>query len=139
MNLKWISPERKKEKGLENFYRYMTKKTKKLLNVKSSTAKSSDSWKLANLKKLIFWRKWTKLRESDRETIMNLIQETKQMNLKWISTEIKKEPKKGRKKRGRRILQDWWPKTPRNCWMWNQQLPNYKIVSDGWKLESWIF
>ena len=43
MNLKWISPERKKEKGLENFYRYMTKKTKKLLNVKSSTAKSSDS------------------------------------------------------------------------------------------------
>ena len=139
MNLKWISPERKKEKGLENFYRYMTKKTKKLLNVKSSTAKSSDSWKLANLKKLIFWRKWTKLRESDRETDMNLIQETKQMNLKWISTEIKKEPKKGRKKRVRRILQDWWPKTPRNCWMWNQQLPNYKIVSDGWKLESWIF
>ena len=37
---------------------------------------------------------------------MNLIQETKQMNLKWISTEIKKEPKKGRKKRVRRILQD---------------------------------
>ena len=47
-----------------------------------------------------------KVRESEREMVMNLIYKTKQMNLKWISTEIKKEPKKGRNKRVRRILQD---------------------------------
>ena len=34
-----------------------------------------------------------KVRESERETVMNLIYKTKQMNLKWISTERKKERK----------------------------------------------
>ena len=43
-----------------------------------------------------------KVRESEREMVMNLIYKTKQMNLKWISTERKKE----RKKRVRRILPD---------------------------------
>ena len=37
-------------------------------------------------------------------------------------------PDKERKKKGvKRILPEWWPKRPRNCWMWNQQLPKYKI------------
>ena len=38
-----------------------------------------------------------------------------------------------------RIWPDWWPKRPRIRWMWNQQLPNYKVFSDWWKLASWIF
>ena len=42
MNLKWISRDRKKEKEkkeLREFYLLMNKKTKKLLNVKSTTSK----------------------------------------------------------------------------------------------------
>ena len=34
-----------------------------------------------------------KVRESEREMVMNLIYKTKQMNLKWICTERKKERK----------------------------------------------
>ena len=64
---------RKKEsKALGEFFRIHDQKDKKLLNLKSTTTKLSDSWKLANFN-LISWRKWAKLRESDRETVMNLI------------------------------------------------------------------
>ena len=40
----------------------MNKAEKKLLNVKSTTPKLSDSWKLANLN-LVFWRKWEEVIE----------------------------------------------------------------------------
>ena len=49
---------------------------------------------------------------------INLKWETNQMNFKCISTV---------KKGAMRIWPDWWPKRPRICWMWNQQLPNYNV------------
>ena len=74
----------------------MNKSQKKLLNVKSTIPKLSDSWKLPSLN-LIFWRKWAKVREKQLWISSHI---GKKANELEMDLSRKKERKKERKRLG---------------------------------------
>ena len=92
--LRWISRERKKarkkkRKELWEFYRIDDQKDQEIAEREINGAQAIRFLKATKLE----FNFLENVIESERETVMKLIQERKQMNLKWISTERKKERK----------------------------------------------